>query len=81
MGDAKVVAYPPRPSDAGAPATIGSLVIDNSRVTTVRLQVRRDGAVLDDKSVPVTWTTSSGPNGPDCDPQSCRSGKATFPGA
>lgn len=78
-GSARVRAS--RPSPRGSKRNLGTLQIENGRANAVKIRAQRDGVLLHDKSVPVTWTTSPGPNGPDCDEEGCRSGRATYPGA
>jgi len=59
--------------------SIDGISVTSTQVKTVKVKATRDGVVLGDKSIDVTYTVTPGPNGPDCEPKECRSASATFP--
>ncbi len=59
--------------------SLDGLILPTTTAKTVVVRATRDGAVIGDKTIELTYTVTPGPNGPDCDPKECRSARATFP--
>lgn len=59
--------------------SIDGLILQTTTAKTVVVRVTRDGTLIGEKTIALSWTVTPGPNGPDCEPKECRSATATFP--
>jgi hypothetical protein len=58
--------------------SIGGLILLTTTAKTVVVRATRDGALLAERSIDLSYTVTPGPNGPDCEPDECRSASATL---
>lgn len=59
--------------------SIGGLTLQTTTAKTVVIRATRDGALIGEKTIELSYTVTPGPNGPDCEPKECRQASATFP--
>lgn len=58
--------------------SIGGLYVQNTSARHVTVRVTRDGVEVGSLDSDVTWVTTPGPNGPNCEPKECRAAKLTL---
>lgn len=58
--------------------SIGGLYVQSTSARHITVRVTRDGVELGSLDSDVTWVTTPGPNGPDCEPKECRAAKLTL---
>lgn len=64
----------------GSPAPpLSGLTIHAKTAQHVVIHATRDGALLADATFTPAYDVTTGPNGPDCDPSTCRLATQTFP--
>ena len=59
--------------------SIGGLMLTTTTAKELSIRATKDGALLGESTVIVPYTTSPGPNGPDCEPKSCTFASYKFP--
>lgn len=55
------------------------VVIDTTTAKTIVFRATRDGASIGEKTFEALYTTTPGPNGPQCEPKECVVATASFP--
>jgi hypothetical protein len=66
-------------SEAGAEKVIASVGLTTTNAKSITVDVAKDGTELAHATFAPTYTTSAGPNGSSCDPQSCTFAQKDFP--
>ncbi|MCW5835641.1 MAG: hypothetical protein KIS78_24785 [Labilithrix sp.] len=59
--------------------SIQNLNVKTTTAEVVHVRATRDGVLLGDKTIRLSYKVTPGPNGPDCEPKECKSATATFP--
>lgn len=59
--------------------SLGGLTVSRLHVQSITVRVTRDGQLVREATLAPSYTVTPGPNGPDCDPEGCRSAVATLP--